>query len=126
MSGVGKTTVARKLCDKLNELGRRTDCYLEFDFRNPVDFYCTAYLGQTEYAALLTEYSKFSEDIKCNTISADDIRLFDIITVKLLCFPDRCLIYFANANFATTRLMLSPYLNTPVFINLFGNSSHKN
>jgi len=75
VSGVGKTTLARKLCDKLNEMGRSARCYLEFDFTNPIDFYCTAYFKQDEYAALLIEYSQFAEDIASNTLIAEDVRL---------------------------------------------------
>jgi len=75
VSGVGKTTFARKLCDKLNELKRSANCYLEFDFANPIDFYCAAYFKQDEYADLFTEYNQFAGDIKNNTIFAGDMRL---------------------------------------------------
>ena len=48
ISGVGKSTVTQKLCNKLREMGFSADCFLEFDYENPIDFYSTAYrLGKS-------------------------------------------------------------------------------
>jgi GTPase SAR1 family protein len=75
VSGVGKSTLSNKLCDKLCEMGYAAKAYLEFDFDNPIDFYCTAYFKKDEYKNLLIKYSAFSEDIRKHTIFADDVRL---------------------------------------------------
>ena len=34
VSGVGKTTLTQKSCNKLKDMGYATKCYLEFDFTN--------------------------------------------------------------------------------------------
>jgi len=52
VSGVGKTTLTQKLCNKLNEMGHPAKCYLEGDFTNPIDFYHTAYFKQNDYENL--------------------------------------------------------------------------
>jgi len=75
VSGVGKSTTTKKLCDKLRGMGFSAECYLEGDISNPIDFYSTAYFKQDEYADILVEYSGFSEEIKRNTLATDDIRL---------------------------------------------------
>ena len=48
VSGIGKSTMARMLADELTAAGCRVRAYLEFDFTNPIDFYCTAYLTADE------------------------------------------------------------------------------
>jgi hypothetical protein len=75
VSGVGKSTLSKILCDKLCEMGYDAKAYIEFDFDNPIDFYCTAYFKKDDYDNLLMEYSAFSKDIRKNTIFADDVRL---------------------------------------------------
>jgi deoxyadenosine/deoxycytidine kinase len=40
--GVGKSTMVHMLTDELKSLGYAVKEYLEFDYTNPVDFYCTA------------------------------------------------------------------------------------
>jgi hypothetical protein len=75
VSGVGKSTLSKILCGKLCEMGYAAKAYLEFDFNNPIDFYCTAYYKHDEYENLLMEYSAFSEDIRKNTIFTDYVRL---------------------------------------------------
>ena len=88
VSGVGKTTLAQKLCNKLNEMGYLTNYYLEFDFTNPIDFYCTAYFRQEEYENLLSEFPDYSDDIKGNTIIAEDIRLVRYYNGKTALFTE--------------------------------------
>ncbi|MGI5899788.1 MAG: GrpB family protein [Christensenellales bacterium] len=88
VSGVGKSTTTQILRDKLREMGFSAECYKEFDFSNPIDFYCTAYLKHDQYADLLTKYEAFSEDIKRNTIIADDIRLVRYYDQKTPLFPE--------------------------------------
>ena len=75
ISGVGKTTLTKRLCDELVSRGLSADCYVEFDFANPIDFYCAAYFDQNGYVDLLEVYNRFSKDIRKNTIVAGDIIL---------------------------------------------------
>ncbi|MCL2408788.1 MAG: hypothetical protein FWC96_04140 [Oscillospiraceae bacterium] len=75
VSGVGKTKLTQKLCDKLSEMGYCARCYLEGDFKNPIDFYCTAYFKQHEYENLIAEFPDYLDDIASNTIVAEDVRL---------------------------------------------------
>lgn len=108
VSGVGKTTLAQKMYDKLRKMGFSTHCYLEFDFTNPIDFYCTAYFKQDEYADMLAEYNEFSEDIKRNTIIADDIRLIRYYNQKTPLFPEPLLNVLRNREFCWKPVGLVP------------------
>lgn len=56
VSGVGKSTMVRKLAERLRARGADVRCYLEFDATNPIDFYATAYLSREKYEAIRTEY----------------------------------------------------------------------
>lgn len=38
ISGVGKSTMARSLCDDLQSKGLSAKAYVEFDYTNPIDF----------------------------------------------------------------------------------------
>jgi len=108
ISGVGKSTLARKLCDKLNEIGHSTRCYLEFDFTNPIDFYCTAYFKQDEYAALLIAYGQFAEDIKVDTIIAKDVRLVRYYNQETPLFPKPLLKILGKREFCWKPTKLIP------------------
>ncbi len=80
VSGVGKTTMTRMLEKELQEAGCTARAYAEFDFTNPIDFYCTAYLTHAEYGALCRKYSVETEAIHRNTIPAGEavlVRYFD-------------------------------------------------
>ncbi|MBQ7930747.1 MAG: hypothetical protein IJ334_07030 [Clostridia bacterium] len=80
VSGVGKSTMIRMLSEKLNEQGRRTRAYLEFDFTNPIDFYCTAYLTSEEYRNLCKTFPGELDALRRHTIPAGDVwlvRYFD-------------------------------------------------
>jgi len=91
VSGVGKTTMARKLCEKLQGSGFSADCYLEGDFANPIDFYCTAYFTQEEYADLLDNHGELTVDIQSNTIVAGNIRLVRYHNRETPLFPEALL-----------------------------------
>jgi len=75
ISGVGKSTVTQKLCNKLREMGFSTDCFLEFDCENPIDFYSTAYFTEDEYKSLLEMHSESLDMLQHNTIVVKGIRL---------------------------------------------------
>lgn len=75
ISGVGKSTMAKMLEDGLMNHGHAVKTYLESDFTNPLDFYCTAYFTSDKYEKLLEKYKPSAGKIKSNTISAGDARL---------------------------------------------------
>ena len=99
VSGVGKSTTTQKICDKLRQAGFSANRWLEFDFPNPIDFYCTAYFKQDEYARLLSEYSQYSGEIKKNTISAGDVRLVRYYNRKTPLFTEPLLDVLRNHEF---------------------------
>lgn len=75
VSGVGKSTMVHMLSEELKARGYNVKSYVEFDYTNPIDFYCTAYLSMDEYEMLLKKYVSFTDVIKTNTISAGEIML---------------------------------------------------
>ncbi len=75
VSGVGKSTMVRMLTESLNRRGFRARAYLEFDFTNPIDFYCTAYLTIDEYKKLCEDFPDERDALLRYTIPAGDIRL---------------------------------------------------
>ena len=99
VSGVGKSTIALKLCEKLRDNGFHVDCYLEFDFTNPIDFYCTAHFNKDEYNDLLDNHSDFAEDIQRYTILAEDTRLVRYYNRETPLFPEPLLDAFRKHEF---------------------------
>lgn len=75
VSGVGKSTMVQMLSDCFRHQGYAVKKYLEFDYTNPLDFYCTAYFTLDKYEKLLEEYKSFGEMIKSNTVNAGSVRL---------------------------------------------------
>ena len=75
VSGVGKSTMVRTLSEELKNRGYMVETYVEFDYRNPIDFYCTAYLSLEEYEMLCSKYQEQLEQIRKNTIAARNVRL---------------------------------------------------
>lgn len=67
--------MVQTLQKELTTLGYKVKSYLEGDYTNPIDFYCTAYFTTHEYEELCSKYSHNKEIINMNTIKADDIRL---------------------------------------------------
>ena len=53
-----------------------------------IDFYSTAYFKQDEYDSILAEYTGFTEDLKNNTVIADDVRLVRYYNQKTPLFPE--------------------------------------
>lgn len=88
VSGVGKTTLSQKISDRLRGMGFSTQCFLEFDFTNPIDFYCTAYFRQDEYQNLLATFPDSSDSIGVQTIIAEDIRLIRYYNGEIALFPE--------------------------------------
>jgi GrpB-like predicted nucleotidyltransferase (UPF0157 family) len=108
VSGVGKSTTTQKLCDKLRGMGYSVDRYREFYFPNPIDFYSTAYVKQDEYDVILVEYAGFAEDIKSNTVIADDIRLVRYYNQKTPLFSEPLLGRFRDREFCWNPANLIP------------------
>lgn len=75
ISGVGKSTMARSLCEDLQSKGLSVKAYVEFDYTNPIDFYCVAYYTSEEYEILCAENPKNEIAIRSNTIDAGKTRL---------------------------------------------------
>lgn len=75
VSGVGKSTTAQNLTDKLRTMVCNVRCFIEFDATNPIDFYCTAYLTRKEYDTIQAQY-----DVDMNPIPAGNavlVRYYD-------------------------------------------------
>ncbi len=70
VSGVGKSTMVRALANALCAKGCKVKSYVEFDFTNPIDFYCTAYLRQEEYAALCARYATEAKQLERYSVPA--------------------------------------------------------
>ena len=79
VSGVGKSTITQKICDKLSERGFSVNRWLEFDFPNPIDFYCTAYLKQDDYSDLGLGFVELNMNLpEYQTDRLDVARLLEI------------------------------------------------
>ena len=121
VSGVGKTITAQKL----RGMGFSADCYLEFNFTNPIDFYCTAYFTQDNYAALLAEYPEFSNDIKRNTIKADKVSLVRYYNGNIPLFAEPLLNVFRNHEFCWNPINHVPFSEyTHVYISVWEQFAH--
>lgn len=75
VSGVGKSTMVRMLSEELQRRGYTVQSYLEFDYTNPIDFYCTAYLSEEEYEKICRDFNSEIAAISQNTITAGKARL---------------------------------------------------
>lgn len=72
VSGVGKSTMAQALHQRLRANGFAVRSFLEGDCANPIDFYAAAYLTAERYAALCKEYMKEAPQIRQHAIPAGD------------------------------------------------------
>ncbi len=80
VSGVGKTTLVKALQAQLQSYGYTVKSYIEFDFINPIDFYCTAYIPNIRYQDLCQNHLEEIAQIKRHSISAGTatlVRYFD-------------------------------------------------
>ena len=75
VSGVGKSTMVKLLAENLRALGKSVREYVEFDYTNPIDFYCTACLLPEQYEKLCGDYPASVETIRANTVHAGKARL---------------------------------------------------
>lgn len=75
VSGVGKSTMVGKLIEDLRREGHTAKGYVEFDYTNPIDFYCTAYFTAEEYENLCRKYEADIDNIHRNVVCAGKARL---------------------------------------------------
>ena len=75
VSGVGKSTMVSKIAKDLEEQGYKIKAYLEFDFANPIDFYSTAWMTESEYEALCLKYASERSIIRRYTMCVENGKL---------------------------------------------------
>ena len=110
ISGVGKSTMARSLCEDLQAKGLAAKAYLEFDYTNPIDFYCVAYYAAKEYEMLLTDNPENEASISSNTINAGKARLIHCshsYTLVLFIFSHKCYVGFNTVAYLTLTIKAS-------------------
>ena len=91
VSGVGKSTMAVKLCDAIIGHGFRAAFHLEGDADNPVDLFNCAYLSKAGFLQLLQDYLSDTDALMNNSISETDY--------VLVRYGDRNMTYFNSPLF---------------------------
>jgi hypothetical protein len=122
VSGVGKSTMVHMLTDKLKSLGYTVKEYIEFDYTNPIDFYCTAYLSLEEYEELCVKYKLFVDILHFNTIIAGNVRLVRYYDEDTPLFDEPLLSELAQKEFCYNPIglvTLNEY--TSVYIDVWAN-----
>lgn len=99
VSGVGKSTMAKKLCEDLLAKGLSAKAYIEFDYTNPIDFYCVAYYSAEEYEMLFAENPKNEIAIRSNTVDAGKARLIHYFNEDTPLFEEPLLSEFTEREF---------------------------
>ena len=99
ISGVGKSTMARSLCEDLQAKGLSAKAYIEFDYTNPIDFYCVAYYSSEEYEMLCAKNPENEIAIRSNTIDAGTARLIHYFNEDTPLFEEPLLSEFMEREF---------------------------
>ena len=99
VSGVGKSTMAKKICEDLRSEGKNAKTYVEFDYTNPIDFYCVAYYTAEEYETLCLEYPQYENTIQTNTVHAGNARLIHYFNEDTPLFEEPLLSEFMEREF---------------------------
>lgn len=99
VSGVGKSTMARSLCEDLQVRGLSAKAYIEFDYTNPIDFYCVAYYSALEYEKLCAENPENEIAIRSHTIDAGTARLIHYFNEDTPLFEEPLLSEFTEREF---------------------------
>lgn len=99
ISGVGKSTMAKKLCEDLQSKGLFAKAYVEFDYTNPIDFYCVAYYSSEEYKKLCAENPENEIAIRSNTVDAGKARLIHYFNEDTPLFEEPLLSEFMEREF---------------------------
>lgn len=108
VSGVGKSTMARMLEEELRSFGYAVRAYLEFDYTNPIDFYCTAYLTREQYNGLCTSHGLSAEAIRRNTVRAGEAVLVRYFNGDIPLFEEPLLSELAQHEFCYKPQRLIP------------------
>lgn len=77
VSGVGKTTATRLLCDKLQSKGCRTSCYLEGSHDNPLDPFNGAYPPPISLELFSEIYLQYWQNFVKNQSAKDFVLILD-------------------------------------------------
>ncbi len=107
VSGVGKSTLVRMLSEEL-QTEYHVKKYLEFDYTNPIDFYCTAYLSLNQFEKLCGKYKAASALMRTNTICAGDVRLVRYYNGDTPLFAEPLLSELAQCEFCYHPIELVP------------------
>ncbi|MBQ9673638.1 MAG: hypothetical protein IJV39_03325 [Ruminococcus sp.] len=99
ISGVGKSTMVRKICEDLTLAGKTVKGYVEFDYTNPIDFYCVAYYTTAEYENLCTKYEQYKDLILKNTVDARSAKLIHYFDEDTPLFEEPLLSEFMKREF---------------------------
>ncbi len=120
VSGVGKSTMAHTLTNELKSLGYAVKEYIEFDYTNPIDFYCTAYLSVEEYVELCEKHKSFIEILHVNTIVAGNVRLVRYYNQDTPLFNEPLLSELAQKEFCYNPIeLVTRNEYTSVYINIW-------
>jgi|GEM_PF-273970 len=101
VSGVGKTTMTQKLCALLRSREYTVKAFEEFDYTNPIDFYCTAYLSQYEHSRFLGDFPMQSAVLKENTLTVGAVRLVRYYNREVSLFTEPLLGKLRRREFCT-------------------------
>ena len=99
ISGAGKSTLLRASAEKLCGAGRAVRAFVEFDYANPIDFYCTAYLSRKGYADLLARYPREGDVLARNAHRAGEAVLVRYYDKDTPLFPEPLLGELAEKEF---------------------------
>ena len=99
VSGVGKSTTLRLVAQGLREAGRSVEAWAEFDFANPIDFYCTAYLPAVEFAELPLRFPGQAEALRRHAVPAGEAVLVRYYDGDTPLFPEPLLSELAGREF---------------------------
>ena len=119
VSGVGKSTLVGNLAKALRLMGKQVISFLEFDFNNPIDFYCTAYFKNAEYDRLCAQYKENVAEIAHYTIPAGEAMLVRYYNQDTPLFKGKLLADLKEAEFCyhPVRLVsLSQYSEAYSFV----------
>jgi len=77
VSGVGKTTTTKHLCDRLQNLGCKARCYLEGDCDNPFDPFKGMYPPVMSILSFCKTYAQCWQNFKENQLEKDMVTILD-------------------------------------------------
>lgn len=122
VSGVGKSTMAKKLYEDLRSAGKTAKAYVEFDYSNPIDFYCVAYYTAEEYERLCAEHPQYEKKIRANTVDAGNMRMIHYFDEDTPLFEEPLLSGFMEREFCyNPRNPVSLEIYSEAFVTVWEN-----